>query len=355
MKTVLNTNEVDAMAQPLFFGEPLGIQRYDRFKYPIFFELFKKQKEFDWWPHEINLQKDRNDYKILSEAERFVFDSNLKFQTLGDSMLSRSISSLREFVTNSELEICMNKWSQMEDIHSYSYSYLLLNMHPNATEFFDSIIPDKEIVSRANLIRSNYDRILGAEGSEKDVKERILNCIIATNVMEGLVFYVSFACSFYFGYRGKMEGNAKIIKMIQRDEAQHFSVTQNLLKILGEREDEGFADLVAASQQKIQDMYVESVEGQKDWCKYLFSKGSLLGLNEEVLGGYGEWLADNRLRSLGLKKAFNRKDNPLAGWLDSYLDSSKVQVAPQETEISAYKLAARNTNIAHNAFDDIEL
>ena len=92
-----------------------------------------------------------------------------------------------------------------------------------------------------------------------------------------------------------------------------------------------------------------------EWAEYLFKKGSLLGLNAEVLGGYARWLCDNRLRSLGYKKIFNEKTNPISGCLDSYLDSSKVQVAPQETEISAYKIGARDTNISEDIFDNIKL
>lgn len=354
MKTVLNLKNIDHTKQPLFFGEDLNLQRYDRFKYPIFFELFKKQEEFFWWPHEITLQKDRNDYKELTDTERFVFDTNLRFQTLGDSMLSRSIHSLKEHVTNPELEICMNTWARFEGIHSYSYSYLLNNVHPNATEFFDSIMEDKEILERAELIRKNYDKILG-DSENQDIREKIFNCILSVNCMEGLIFYVSFACSFYFGYRGKMEGNSKIIKFIQRDESQHFSITQNLLKILRDNESEGFVDIVKKNEDKIYAVYEQATKNEIEWAEYLFSKGSLLGLNADVLGGYSKWLCDNRLRSLGYKKIWNQKDNPISGWLDSYLDSSKVQVAPQETEISAYKIAARDTSISDDAFSDLSL
>ena len=173
--------------------------------------------------------------------------------------------------------------------------------------------------------------------------------------MEGLVFYVSFACSFYFGYRGKMEGNAKIIKFIQRDESQHFAITQNLLKILRDEEREGFTSIVKRSEDKIYAIYEQAVKNEIEWAEYLFSKGSLLGLNIDVLGGYAKWLCDNRLRSLGYKKLYNQKENPISGWLDSYLDSSKVQVAPQETEISSYKIGARDTNITEESFLDIKL
>ncbi|NBW57974.1 ribonucleotide-diphosphate reductase subunit beta [bacterium] len=354
MKSVLNLKNVDTTKQPLFLGEDLNLQRYDRFKYPVFFELFKKQNENFWWPHEITLAKDRSDYKDLTETERFVFDSNLRFQTLGDSMLSRSIHSLKEYVSNPELEICMNTWAQFEGIHSYSYSYLLNNVYPDATKFFDSIMEDKEILERAELIRNNYDKILG-DDDKKDIKQKIFDCILSVNVMEGLVFYVSFACSFYFGYRGKMEGNAKIIKFIQRDEALHFSTTQNLLKILATEEKEGFVSIVKKNEDKIYEIYKQATENETEWAKYLFSKGNLLGLNEEVMTGYTKWLCDNRLRSLGYKKIYNQKENPISGWLDSYMDSSKVQVAPQETEISTYKIGARDTSISDDDFADIKL
>jgi len=227
-------------------------------------------------------------------------------------------------------------------------------VHPDASAFFDSIMEDKEIVSRAELIRNNFDKILG-DDNKKDAKQKIFDCILAVNVMEGLVFYVSFACSFYFGYRGIMEGNAKIIKFIQRDESQHFAITQNLIKILRDDDREGFTSTVKKSEDKIYAYYEQAAKNEIEWAQYLFSKGSLLGLNADVLGGYAKWLCDNRLRSLGYKKLFNQKDNPISGWLDSYLDSSKVQVAPQETEISAYKIGARDTNITEEVFEDIEL
>jgi ribonucleoside-diphosphate reductase beta chain len=173
--------------------------------------------------------------------------------------------------------------------------------------------------------------------------------------MEGLVFYVSFACSFYFGYRGKMEGNAKIIKFIQRDEALHFSMSQNLIKILRDEDKEGFAGIAKKNEDKIYAIYEQATKNESDWCKYLFGRGNLLGLNEEVMTGYTKWLCDNRLRSLGYKKIFNQKENPISGWLDSYMDSSKVQAAPQETELQSYKIGARDTTVSDDDFADIKL
>lgn len=351
MKTVLNKTNVDSTKQPLFLGKDLAIQRYDRLKYPKLYDLYDQQLNFFWRPQEVNLTKDASDYKKLSDEERFVFDSNLKFQTMGDSMLSRSIHQMMHHVSNPELEICMNVWSFFETIHSNSYTYILQNVYPDATKFFDSVLEDKEIVKRANFLTSKYDALMS---NTKDPKEQILEALIATQIMEGLTFYVSFACSFYFGYRGKMEGNAKIINLISRDENLHVAITQNVIKYLRDNPDEGFQSTYKKSEEKIYEFYRAAVEAEKEWADYLFSKGSLVGLTPESLKQYTEYLANNRLNSLGLKKLYDTKINPLAGWLDSFYDSKKVQVAPQETEISSYVKGVDNI-LNEESFDDFKL
>ena len=351
MKTVLNKINVDSTKQPLFLGKDLAIQRYDRLKYPKLYDLYDQQLNFFWRPQEVNLTKDASDYKKLSDEERFVFDSNLKFQTMGDSMLSRSIHQMIGHVSNPELEICMNVWSFFETIHSNSYTYILQNVYPDATKFFDSILEDKEIVKRANFLTNKYDALMSGT---KDPKEQILEALIATQIMEGLNIYVSFACSFYFGYRGKMEGNAKIINLISRDENLHVAITQNVIKYLRDNPDEGFQSTYKKSEEKIYEFYRAAVEAEKEWADYLFSKGSLVGLTPESLKQYTEYLANNRLNSLGLKKLYDTKSNPLAGWLDSFYDSKKVQVAPQETEISSYVKGVDNI-LNEESFDNFKL
>jgi ribonucleoside-diphosphate reductase beta chain len=348
MKTVLNTVNIDSLKQPLFLGEDLAIQRYDRLKYPKFYDLYDQQMNFFWRPQEINLTKDAADYKNLSIEEKFVFDSNLRFQTMTDSMLSRSINSLSDYVSNPELEICMNVWSFFETIHSNSYTYILQNVHPDATKFFDSILDDKEIVKRAQFISNKYDALLNSKSD--DPRQQIFDAILSTQITEGLTFYVSFACSFYFGYRGKMEGNAKIINLISRDENLHVAITQNLMKILRDQPKEGFQDIFKKNEDRIYEAYRMAVEAEKDWADYLFSKGSLIGLTADSLKRYVEWLADNRLTSMGYKKLYNVKSNPIAGWLDSFYDSKKIQVAPQETEISSY-VKGVDSKIDESVFD----
>jgi len=353
METVLNIKNVDTTKQPMFLGEDLALQRYDRFKYQKFFDLWRKQEEFHWLPEEVSLTKDRNDYENLTEIEKFIFNSNLRWQTMTDSMLSRSIHNIKNYVSNPELEICMTSWARFETIHSYSYTYLLQNITKDATAFFDSILEDKNIVKRATEISSAYNKLLGDD--KDNIKQKIFNAVISTQITEGLAFYVSFACSYFFGYKGKMEGNAKIIGLIARDENLHAAITQNIIKNWRQNEDEGFQQILKDNTQKVYDMYGLAVENEKKWAEYLFSRGSLLGLNADMLNGYIEWLANNRLKSLGFDKIFDAPTNPIGGWLNSFSDSSKVQVAPQETEISSYKIGARDTDINESEFDEFEL
>jgi len=353
MKTVLNIDNVDTRHEPLFLGKALSLQRYDQLKYPKLFELAEKMEEFFWRPNEVSLLKDRNDYQELSDAERFVFDTNLKWQTMTDSMLSRSIFKMAEYVSNPELEAAMNVWAFFEsNIHSRSYSHILKNVYPDESKFWNSILVDEEIQSRANAAKKDYDKLFG---ENSDVRTQIFDALLSTQITEGLAFYTSFVCSFFFGARGKMEGNAKIIKLIARDENLHVAVSQNVLSYLRNNPDEGFQSIIQENEQKIYDAYGLAVDIEKKWADYLFSNGGLLGLNADVLKQYVEWLANNRLTSLGYKKIFDTKKNPLGSWYDAFMNSDKVQVAPQETGITSYKIGARNTEVDVSAFNEIEL
>ena len=353
LQTVLNLGRVDRKNEPLFLGAPLGLQRYDDPKYPEFLKLWRQQKAFDWTPEEQGIENDRGQYKNLTPTEKFIFDTNLRFQTMGDSILSRSINSISEYVSQPELEICMAKWSEMETNHSYSYSYILNNVLDNPTEFFDSILEDKEIVQRANAITKSYNDLLG---KDKNIKDKIFKAVLSTQVTEGVHFYTSFVCSFWFGNRGVMTGNADIIGLIARDENLHRAITANIMEIWRDVKSEGFQEIMKDNEQLIYDMYGQAANAEKEWASYLFSEGSLLGLNETILSQYAEWLVDVRLRSLGYNPLYgHHKTNPLGTWADKYFDSSKKQEEPQNTKITGYKVGARTSDLDNESFEDFAL
>lgn len=352
MKTVLNIVNTPVNDRLMFLGPDLGIQRYDQFKYPKFFELWEKQENYRWRPNRIDLSKDRTDYEKLNDTERFIFESNIKWQTMTDSMLSRSIHKISERVTNPELELCMGTWSSMENMHSFSYTHIFKNITKDCTAFFDSILDNEEITQRAKEISQSYDNLLG---TVDDLKTKIFHSVISTNITEGVSFYTSFICSFFFGYKGLMEGSAKIIGEIARDENLHLAITQTIIKNWKQREEEGFQDILRENEELIYEMFDLSVTNEKRWANYLFSRGSLMGLNSAILSQYIEWLANTRLTSLGYKKLYEQKKNPVSGWSTRYFDSSSVQIAPQESELESYLVGGADTSINDSDFDNIVL
>lgn len=357
MKTIFNLTDVDPMSQPLFLGQDLGVQRFDIIKYPVFKDLDSRQMQNFWRPEEIQLSKDRGDFKEMSDNERFIFTSNLKYQTMLDSVICRGVPTLLEFVTNTELEACLMTWQFFEKIHSQSYSYVIQNVYPDSREVFGGIYTDPEIMKRAKKAIEDYNTLMGMgcdSTKERDVRRQIYMTVISINILEAIRFYVSFVCSFAFGENKKMVGNADIIKLIKRDEALHLYNTQEILKILHSVPEEGFIDIADECQEAACQMFDSAAEEEKQWASYLFKDGSIIGLNETVLHQYIDWLCHSRRKAIGLPYESGFK-NPIAGWTESWLSSESVQVAPQEHELTSYKIGASENDLQELDFGDLEL
>jgi ribonucleoside-diphosphate reductase beta chain len=349
MKTILNKKNVDYLSQPLFMGEDLSLQRYDKFKYPVFFDLYKKQLEFFWRPEEIELKKDRNDFKndsIMTPNEKFIFTSNLKYQTMMDSVICRGVPTLLEHVSNPELEACMNVWQFFEQIHSYSYTYIIKNVYSDPSAVLDSCLTDKEILKRANVAIKEYNalREVGKSCKKNDLKKQIYLTLISVNILEAIRFYVSFVCAFAFAENKKMVGNADIIKLIKRDEALHLYNTQEIIKILRTVPEEGFTQIAQECEEEACAMFDSAANEEKAWAAYLFKDGSIIGLNEKVMCEYVDWLCMSRRKNIGLPYEKGKK-NPISGWTDPWMNSEAVQVAPQEHEITSYKIGASKNDL----------
>ena len=369
--TIFNKKKVNTLKQPMFFGEQLNTQRYDDFKYPIFDKLTQKQLGFFWRPEEVSLQKDRNDYQSLDDGQKHIFTANLKYQTLLDSVQGRGPAlALLPYCSIPELEGCIIAWDFMESIHSRSYTYIMKNLYPNPTEVFDTILDTKEIISRAESVTKNYDDFMEYAIVKKaedfcrhwrhdayELKKKFYKMLISINILEGIRFYVSFACSFGFGELRLMEGSAKIISLIARDESQHLAITQHIIKNYQKNEkDKEMLKVMKDCEQEVYDMYSTAVEEEKEWAKYLFKDGSMIGLSETLLGNYVEWIANKRLRALGFKPLYDRpmRTNPLP-WTQHWLSSRGLQNAPQETEIESYIIGGIKQDIKDDTFGDFKL
>lgn len=341
MEHIVNLDAtVDFLQEPMFLGQDLNLQRYDKARHKFFYNNFQTQLGFFWRPEEVELVKDRNDFKGLSDYEEFMFTSNLKYQTLLDSIQSRGIPFLGQYVSLPEMEIAFKTWEFFETLHSYSYTYIIQNVYANPSFVFDNVLNDVELVKRAKSITRHYDELVACPKDIKDLKEKIYLTLASINILEGIRFYVSFAVSYAFAENKKMEGNAKIIYFINRDENVHLNLTQQILRRLRTEECEGFLEVVKNNEQRLVDLYAEASKEEMDWAKYIFHKGSILGLNDRLLVEYMKWLTNKRMKAIGIKELYDKSNNPLEGWISNWTDSKKVQAMPQETEMEAYRIGA---------------
>lgn len=244
--SVFDRTPNDATREQMFLGQSVNVQRYDQSKYQIFNDLTEKQKSFFWRPEEVDVSRDRMDFANLPEHEKHIFLSNLKYQTLLDSVQGRAPAiAFLPVISIPELEHWTMWWTSIELLHSFSYTHIIRNITNDPSEVFDDIVVNDAILKRASEISKYYDDLimysqyynLFGEGtfevskqakdykmyfnhrveiSKKELMKKLYLCMFSVNALEAIRFYVSFACSFAFAERKLMEGNAKIIKFIAR-------------------------------------------------------------------------------------------------------------------------------------------
>jgi len=339
-----SNNKKDATQVKAFFDDAPTIARYDRQKYAWIEKLTDKQLGFFWRPEEVDIYKDAKDFKDLTVHEQHIFTSNLKRQILLDSVQGRAPTmAFGPICSLPELETWITTWAFSETIHSRSYTHIIRNIYPNPSKIFDEIMDIPEIVECAGDISKYYDDLIWWNNLPKNQYERdteykhkkaLWLALMSVNVLEGVRFYVSFACSWAFAEVKRMEGNAKIIKFIARDENLHLAGTQQLLKALP-KEDEDFARIAEETKDECIALFDGAVKQEKAWASYLFRDGSMVGLNETLLSEYIEWIANKRMTAVGLPTKYKGGANPLP-WTQKWISGAEVQVAPQETEITSY-------------------
>ncbi|MDY4281483.1 MAG: class Ia ribonucleoside-diphosphate reductase subunit beta [[Pasteurella] mairii] len=373
--TTFSQTKNDQLKEPMFFGQNVNVARYDQQKYETFEKLIEKQLSFFWRPEEVDVSQDRIDYQALPEHEKHIFISNLKYQTLLDSIQGRSPNvALLPLVSIPELETWIETWTFSETIHSRSYTHIIRNIVNDPSVVFDDIVTNKEIIKRARDISAYYDDLIRdsqlyglygegtytVDGKEcvvtlRHLKKQLYLCLMSVNALEAIRFYVSFACSFAFAERQLMEGNAKIIKFIARDESLHLTGTQHILNIMAAGQDDPeMAEIAEECKQEAYDLFVAAAEQEKEWADYLFKDGSMIGLNRDILVQYVEYITNIRMQAVGLPLPFQTRSNPIP-WINAWLVSDNVQVAPQEVEVSSYLVGQIDSKVDTNDFGDFDL
>ncbi|MFM2590108.1 class Ia ribonucleoside-diphosphate reductase subunit beta [Vibrio sp. TBV020] len=374
--STFNRKKNDQLKEPMFLGQSVNVARYDQQKFEIFEKLIEKQLSFFWRPEEVDVSSDRIDYNKLPEHEKHIFISNLKYQTLLDSIQGRSPNvALLPLVSLPEVETWIETWSFSETIHSRSYTHIIRNIVNDPGLVFDDIVENEHILKRAKDISGYYDDLIqltndyhrygegthminGEEVTIKlhDLKKKLYVCLMSVNALEAIRFYVSFACSFAFAERELMEGNAKIIKLIARDEALHLTGTQHMINLLRNGQDDfSFMQIAEECKQECFDLFKEAAEQEKEWAEYLFKDGSMIGLNKDILCQYVEYITNIRMQAVGLDAAYPEATSNPIPWINAWLSSDNVQVAPQEAEISSYLVGQIDSDVRADDFKDFEL
>ena len=370
-----SNNKKDHLTARAFFNDAPTVARYDKVKYPWLEKLTDKQLGFFWRPEEVDIYKDAKDFKDLTPHEQHIFTSNLKRQILLDSVQGRApTTAFGPICSLPELETWITTWAFSETIHSRSYTHIIRNIYPNPSKVFDEITDIKEIIDCAKDISKYYDELIrynniynnqiesndkfDTGGLAKDLqlkrhKRALWMALMSVNILEGVRFYVSFACSWAFAEVKKMEGNAKIIKFIARDENVHLAGTQQLLKAL-QKEDEDFATIAEETKDESVGLFLVAVEQERQWANYLFKDGSMVGLNEALLNEYIEWIANKRMTAIGLPTPYKGGSNPLP-WTQKWISGAEVQVAPQETEITSYVVGGVKKDVSSDTFKGFSL
>ena len=375
--SIFNQTANDTLTQPMFFGDSVNVARFDQQKFEMFEKLTEKQLSFFWRPEEIDVSKDKIDFAKLRPNEKHIFISNLQYQILLDSVQGRSPSiAFLPIVSLPELENWIETWSFSETIHSRSYTHIIRAIMNEPGVVFDEIMKTDEIIQRATSVSKYYDELikysqaylLHGEGKYElnnetldvslyGLKRLLYLTIMSVNILEAIRFYVSFACSFAFAERKVMEGNAKIIKLIARDEALHLTGTQHMINLMRDgKDDPDMKKIAKECESEVIQMFKDAAKQEKEWAEYLFRDGSMIGLNAEILKQYLEYITNVRMSALNMKPIFKQSTNPLP-WMNHWLDNNNVQVAPQETEITSYLVSAIDNTMSSEDedFSDFKL
>ena len=355
---ILKRNKKSHLERNMFFDENVDIARYDQVKYPQIEKITDKQLGFFWRPEEVDVSKDKKDFHELTAHEQHIFTSNLKRQILLDSVQGRAPNiAFLPICSLPEIENWIETWSFFETIHSRSYTHIIRNIYADPSKVFDELLDVKEILECGNDIAYYYDDLINNNNSatnKKDHKKSLYMCLMSANALEGIRFYVSFACSWAFAELKKMEGNAKIIKFIARDENTHLAGTTVMIKNLL-KEDPEIAKIAKECEDEVVNLFVKVIEQEKQWAEYLFNNGSMIGLNETILKQYIEWIGCKRMRAVGLTCPYTVSQmNPLP-WTEKWISGGNVQVAPQETEISSYVVGGVKQDVDNTTLKGLSL
>ncbi len=298
----------DVNNRKVFGGNPTGIFELNNIKYQWAYNLWEMMLNNTWFPKEVDMTRDVNDYKQLTDAEKIAYDKTLSQLIFMDSLQTNNlIDNVNPYVTAPEINLVLVRQSFEEALHSQSYAVMVDSISTNSDEIYDLWRRDMMLKHKNDAIAAVYQEL-----AEHPTDENFLKACFANQILEGIYFYSGFTYLYTLARSGKMLGSAQMIRFIQRDEVTHLVLFQNLINTLRKERADLFTDELKAD---VYDMFRKAVKLESEWGKYI-TQGQILGLTNDIVEQYIQYLADDRLTSVGFDKIYN-VSNPIK-WVDDF-------------------------------------
>ncbi|MBB6632057.1 ribonucleotide-diphosphate reductase subunit beta [Clostridium algidicarnis] len=324
--------DTEVSKKKLINGNTTNLNDFNNMKYTWASDWYRQAMNNFWIPEEINMSQDLKDYKILTEDERIAYDKILSFLIFLDSLQMENLGNVNNYITASEVNLCLTIQAFQEAIHSQSYSYILDTICPpdKRNEILYQWKDDPILLSRNKFIGDLYNEFL-----ENPIPQNLLKTLMANYILEGIYFYSGFMFFYNLERNSKMPGSVQEIRYINRDENTHLWLFRNIINELRKEEPQLFTDTVV---EELRDMLRIGVENEIAWGIYVIGD-KIQGLNKKVISEYIKYLGDLRLKDLGMKPLYNIKENPLP-WVDLYADANSVKTDFFEAKSTAYAKSA---------------
>ncbi len=308
-KKIYNPDSKEGVSdRKIFGGNPTGIFELNKIKYQWAYNLWDMMLNNTWFPKEVDMTQDVRDYKLLTEQEKISYDKALSQLIFMDSLQTNNlIDNINPFITTPEINLILVRQAYEEALHSQSYAVMVDSISSNTDEIYDMWRSDKQLKGKNDYIASVYEKL-----AENPTDEQIVKAMFANQILEGLYFYSGFTFFYTLARSGKMLGSAQMIRFIQRDEVTHLLLFQNMINATKrERPDLFTSELI----DEVYHMFEEAVQLEISWGKYI-TNGQILGLTDEIIDEYIKYLANDRLKAVGLKPLYDAR-HPIK-WVDSF-------------------------------------
>lgn len=308
-KTIYNPDSKESLNdRRVFGGNSDGMINFTRMKYQWALNLWDMMEANTWFPREVQMTQDAKDYKLLTSAEKRMYDLVLSQLIFMDSLQTNNLmDNINPYITAPEINACLSRQSYEEANHSKSYAVMVESISDNTDLIYDMWKTDAKLREKNTYIAEVYEKL-----SDVIDDRKIVLALFANQILEGIYFYAGFAAIYALGKAGKMLGSSQMIRFIQRDEVTHLLLFQNMINSVRKERPELFTQDL---ENEVRAMFRKAVDLEASWGAYI-TQGQILGFTDAIIRQYIEYLADRRLEAIGYKPEYNVK-HPIP-WVDGY-------------------------------------